>query len=309
MYAPLDVQQVAAVAAERVLYVFGCVAPGCGRLHGSWRAFRCQLPPAAPSTGVAAKLAALPPGSRLPGPDALLCGGGTDWDKEEPLPSAEAALDGCTGSPQSQEAAGSASEGAWGSSGDWGAPGCLPDATAPAAQPAGVCNDSPRPAAAAHGAPADGWGSGEGWEAGTPGGPSDAFNLSDIDAALAALAHKAMAAPPRTGHARQNPREQARAGAYARPARSNPACPSRPSAQGPAAGPGCVGPASQPRLPGFHLHAAAEPEPQKRAVLPPREAEHIAALLAEYERSNASATVRCCLALFVSTQRPVKLLL
>lgn len=31
-------------SAERVLMLYGCVAPGCGKTSGAWRAIRCQLP-------------------------------------------------------------------------------------------------------------------------------------------------------------------------------------------------------------------------------------------------------------------------
>ena len=33
---------------DRVLLLYGCTAPGCGRVPGSWRAFVCQLPPSPP---------------------------------------------------------------------------------------------------------------------------------------------------------------------------------------------------------------------------------------------------------------------
>lgn len=295
MYAPLDSQQAAAGAPERVLYVFGCVAPGCGCLPGSWRAFRCQLPPPAPGTGAAAELAAPPHGPGPPAPDAHGCGGSIGWSKAEPLPEAGEPPHKRNDSAQPSKAAGSAGEEAWGSNGDWIAPKCPLAAAAPAAEPATMQNDSPPPAEPECGAPGDAWGDGGDWGAGSPGGAADAFNLSDIDAALAALAHKAKAEPPCAQHPdRQSAKGQADASARARPAPSKPAGPSKPSARHPAAVPSCVGPAAQPRLPGFHLHAATEPEALGQAALPPREAQHIAALLAEYERSSASTTVRCC---------------
>ena len=293
MYAPLDSQEAAARAAERVLYVFGCVAPGCGCLPGSWRAFRCQLPLPPPGTGVAAELAAAPPGPRPPGPNAQRCGGSVGWSKAESLPGAGEPSDIGPNSTQTSKAAGSASEEALGSSGDWSAPECPLAAVAPAADPAAVHSSSPQPAGAGCGACAVAWGGGGDWGAGSPSEASDAFNLSDIDAALAALAQKATAAPPRAQHSRQSAKGQANASAHAPFAPINPAGPCKPSARHSDAVPSCVGPASQPRLPGFHLHAAAEPEALRQAALPPREAEHIAVLLAEFERSNATTAVRC----------------
>ena len=280
-----------------MLFVFGCVAPGCGCLPGSWRAFRCQLPPPLPGTGVAAELAAAPPGPRPPAPDAHEWGGSAGWSKTEPLTGPREPSNLCTDSTQTSKAAGSASEEAWGSNGDWSAPECPLAAAALAADPAAVHSGSPQPAGAGCGACADAWGGGADWGAGSPGEASDAFNLSDIDAALAALAQKATAAPPRAQHSRQSATGQATASAHAPSAPSNPAGPCKPSARHADAVLSCVvrssGPASQPRLPGFHLHAAAEPEALGQAALPPREAAHIAALLAEYERSNATTAVRC----------------
>ena len=281
-----------------MLYVFGCVAPGCGCLPGSWRAFRCQLPPTAHSSSAVTELGALPPGPRPPAPDALTCGGSIGWSKAEPTPWAGEPLNTGTDSAQPGEAAGSAGEEAWGSNGDLSAPELLPAVAAPAAEPGAVQSESPQPAEGC-GAPADAWGGGRDWGAGSPSEAADAFNLSDIDAALAALAHKANSDPPRAQHPnRQSAKGQASPNACAHTASSNPAGPSKPSARRPAAVPSCAGPSPQPRLPGFHLHAAAEPEAMGHAALPPREAAHIAALLAEYERSNASTTVRCCPAFF-----------
>lgn len=295
MYAPLALQQAAADAAERVLYVFGCVAPGCGCLPGSWRAFRCQLLPAAPDTGAAAEPAAAPPGPWPPAPAAPNRGGSASWSTVEPLRGPGEPSSIGADSAQLSSAAGSVCEEAWGSNGDWSAPEGPPAAAAPAAEPTAARSDSPQPALAECGAPADAWGGGGDWGAGSPGGASDAFNLSDIDAALAALAHKAKSEPPHAQHpSRQSAKSQAGPNACARTASSNPAGPSEPSARRPAAVPSCVGPASQPRLPGFYLHAAAEPGALGPAALPPQEAAHIAALLAEYEHGSATTAVRCC---------------
>ena len=109
----------------------------------------------------------------------------------------------------------------------------------------------------------------------------DAFDLSDIDAALTALAAATRPAalekqPKRRGAEQDLPGGNSR-GAEAEGVRP-----------GFATAPSCPAPSDQPSLPGFHLHAEAEPA-AAGSKLSAREAEHIAALLADYERSSSAS--------------------
>ncbi|GMH36391.1 hypothetical protein BSKO_04259 [Bryopsis sp. KO-2023] len=47
-YAPLPSSKACSNFPERSLYLFGCVAQGCGKKPGSWKAIRAQLPPVVP---------------------------------------------------------------------------------------------------------------------------------------------------------------------------------------------------------------------------------------------------------------------
>ncbi|CAD7696883.1 unnamed protein product [Ostreobium quekettii] len=50
-YAPLSVEQAGVCLPDRTMHLYGCVKEGCGKLQGSWRAFRAQLAPGAGGRG------------------------------------------------------------------------------------------------------------------------------------------------------------------------------------------------------------------------------------------------------------------
>jgi hypothetical protein len=111
------------------------------------------------------------------------------------------------------------------------------------------------------------WGAGGDWDAGGPAGGADAFDLGDLDVALAALAEAPRGAAPPPGAKRR-------------------------SAGGAGAAPSCRALGRPPTLPGFYLYAAGEPAATAVAAMTAREADHVAALLAEYEASGAPVPVR-----------------
>jgi hypothetical protein len=239
----------------------GCVEAGCGREPGSWRAFRCQLPPGsaagAPAQAAAPALAAAGTLHAHAATDGWAAEG--DWGEQAASPPAGLASSREPGTAEPDAAASGGYGAAWhcGSHG----PGQQPGRAAGA--PAGA----PAEPEACSGADDTAWGAGGDWEAGGPAGGADAFDLGDLDAALAALAEAPRGAAPPPG-------------------------PKRRSAGGAGAAPSCRAPGRPPTLPGFYLHAAGEPAAAAAAALTAREADHVAALLAEYEASGAPVPVR-----------------
>ena len=265
MPAPLDGQEAVATT-ERVLYVYGCASPGCGRHPGSWRAFRCQLQQAADIPGVAAKPPADPAATTPDSSPAGAWEGGGSWSAADPSSEAgpHASVADCTR----------------GGAGAWGGSGTSVKPTDKARLHAsGVVSAAADPCGPG-GSDADAWAGGGGWESGLADAP-DAFDLSDIDAALTALAAATRPAA-REKQPKRRGAEQAPPGGSSRGAEAEGLRP------GFAAAPSCPAPSDQPSLPGFHLHAEAEPA-AAGSKLSAREAEHIAALLAEYERSSPAS--------------------